>query len=107
MNSFREARKEDLGESVSEIVLCPVTTSFAEGSRWQFHDGDSSLTAVIEDPRFEKAVKRGTERFAKNDMLRVRLRTRQTRGADGLHIERAVVEVLDHLSGGVQLDVYA
>jgi hypothetical protein len=30
----------------------------------------------------------GTERFAKNDMLRVELRTRQMRDASGLHVER-------------------
>jgi len=71
MDNFRQ----NLGESVSEIVLCPVATSFTEGSRWQFHDGDNSLTAVIEDPRFRRAVERGEERFARNDLLRVRLRS--------------------------------
>jgi hypothetical protein len=101
------AVEENLGESTSEVVLRPVAVSFAEGNKWRFHDGDSTFFAAIEDPRFAEAVELGTERFAKNDMLRVRLRTRQTRGADGLHTERTVVEVLDHLSGGVQLDLFA
>lgn len=101
--------EEDLGESPSVVVLRPVSVSFAEGNKWRFTDGESTFFAGIEDARFAQAVEEGSERFAKNDMLRVRLRVRQTRRADGLHTDRAVLEVINHISGntGVQLALFS
>ena len=102
------AVEEELGESAADVVLRPVNVAFAEGNKWRFYDGETTFYAAIEDSQFLQRIDLGTERFAKNDMLRVRLRTRQTRGADGeLHTERAVVQVLEHLSGAVQLDLFA
>jgi len=98
--------EERLGESVTEVVLRPVNVAFTEGNKWRFNDGESTFHAAIHDVGFLSRVDAGTERFAKNDMLRVRLHTRQTRDADGLHTERTVTEVLDHLSGAVQLDLF-
>jgi hypothetical protein len=99
--------EEDFGESVSEVVLRPVNVSFTEGNKWRFFDGENTFFALIEDPRFLADVDLGTERFAKNDMLRVKLRTRQTRDASGLHTERTITEVVEHISGEVQLDLFA
>lgn len=101
------AREEDLGQSDTEVVLRPVSVAFTEGNKWRFSDGDATFFATIEDPRFLAGVNLGTERFAKNDMLRVLLRTRQTRDASGLHIERSVIEVREHITGAVQLDLFA
>jgi hypothetical protein len=90
------------------LVLRPVKVAFTEGNKWRFSDGETTFYAAIEDVQFVARVDLGTERFAKNDMLRVRLRTRQTRGTDGdLHTERTVLQVLEHISGGVQLDLFA
>jgi hypothetical protein len=100
--------QEDLGESDSVVVLRPVNVAFAEGNKWRFSDGETTFYASIADRGFIQSVDLGTERFAKNDMLRVQLRTRQMRGADGdLHTERTVVQVLQHLPGSVQLDLFA
>ena len=71
--------------------------AFTEGNKWRFSDGDATFFATIEDPDFLAAVNLGIERFAKNDMLRVRLRTKQTRDATGLHTEHAVVAVVQHI----------
>lgn len=101
------AREEDLGEAETTVVLRPVNVAFTEGNKWRFSDGDAIFFAAIEDLDFLAAVNLGTERFAKNDMLRVLLRTRQTRDASGLHVERAVVRVLRHIPGAVQLDLFA
>jgi hypothetical protein len=99
--------EEQLGESVSEVVLRPVNVAFTEGNKWRFSDGESTFHAAIYDVEFLSRVNAGTERFAKNDMLRVRLHVKQTRDGDGLHMERTVTEVLAHLSGAVQLDLFA
>jgi hypothetical protein len=101
------ALEEDLGETQTTVVLRPVSVAFTEGNKWRFSDGDATFFAAIEDPAFLAAVNLGTERFAKNDMLRVELRSRQTRDASGLHVERAVTRVIQHIPGAVQLDLFA
>ncbi len=101
------AREEDLGQADTTVVLRPVNVAFTEGNKWRFSDGEAIFFATIEDLNFLAAVDLGTERFAKNDMLRVRLRTRQTRDASGLHVERSVIQVLAHIPGAVQLDLFA
>jgi hypothetical protein len=101
--------EEDLGGSESEVVLRPVNVAFTEGNKWRFNDGESTFHASIEDAGFLGAVEEGSERFAKNDLLRVRLRIRQTRDAEGtLHTERAVTSVLRHLRApvGIQLALF-
>jgi hypothetical protein len=100
-------REDDLGEEETTVVLRPVSVAFTEGNKWRFSDGDATFFAAIEDRDFLAGVNLGTERFAKNDMLRVELRTRQTRDASGLHVERAVTRVIQHIPGAVQLDLFA
>jgi hypothetical protein len=97
---------EQLVDTVTEAVIRPVNVAFAEGNKWRFSDGDSTFFAAIEDPDFVRAVELGTARFAKNDMLRVRLRTRQYKADEGLRVERIVIQVLDHISGARQLDLF-
>jgi hypothetical protein len=97
------AVEEDLGESETQVVLRPVNVAFAEGNKWRFSDGDSTFYAAIEDIGFLSRIDSGVERFAKNDMLRVRLKSRQTRDSGGnLHTDRTVMPVVEHLSGAVQ-----
>jgi hypothetical protein len=101
------AREDDLGQEDTTVVLRPVSVAFQEGNKWRFNDGEATFYATIEDPSFLAAVDLGTERFAKNDMLRVRLRTRQRRDASGLHVDRSVIQVIQHIPGAVQLDLFA
>jgi hypothetical protein len=101
------AAEDELADFTSVVVLRPVNVAFMEGNKWRFSDGETTFHASIQDFRFLSRVDAGTEHFAKNDMLRVRLRTQQRRGADGLHTERTVTEVLEHLSGAVQLDLFS
>lgn len=101
--------REDLGGSETEVVLRPVNVAFTEGNKWRFNDGESTFHAGIEDAAFLRAVEEGSERFAKNDLLRVRLRIQQTRDAEGtLHTERAITGVLEHLRApvGIQLALF-
>jgi hypothetical protein len=105
---------QDLGDSFSEVVLQPLSVSFAEKTKWRFTDGDITFFASIEDPNFTALIDQGIERFAKNDTLRVILRMRQTQDTSGvLHTERAVTEVKAHIRGrdpapgAVQLDIFS
>jgi hypothetical protein len=94
-------------DTTSEAVLRPIAVSFSEGNKWRFSDGDATFFAAIEDARFAHAVEVGSERFAKNDLLRVRLRTRQSKIQGGLRTERTIVEVIDHIPGSTQLNLFA
>jgi hypothetical protein len=96
-----------LGEATSEVVLRLVNVAFNEGNKWRLSDGEATFYASIYDVAFLSAVDAGRESFSKNDMLRVRLRTHQTRNAEGLHTEYIVTEVLEHTKGGMQLDLFA
>jgi len=99
---------QDLGRSEITVVLRPLNVAFAEGNKWRFDDGQATFFAAIADAQFIQEVDLGIRRFAKNDMLRVRLQSQQTRDVDGqLHTERTVVQVLEQISGGVQLDLFA
>jgi hypothetical protein len=100
------ALEVDLGESECTVVLRPVNVSFAEGNKWRFNDGDTTFFASIEDSRFISDINHG-ERFAKNDMLRVRMRTSQAQDASGLRTDRTIIEVIEHIAGGVQLDLFS
>lgn len=65
------------------------------------------MFAAIQDADFADGVEVGSERFAKNDLLRVRLRTRQSKVQGGLRTERTIVEVIEHIPGSTQLDLFA
>lgn len=108
------ARVEDRIESSSEAVLQVESVVFTAGKQWRFSDGSATFSALVEDPNFTLAVEQGLIRFAHNDLLRVDLRTTQTRDAAGkLRTERVVTRVRQHIlvpaptSKEVQLDLFA
>lgn len=72
--------------------------------KWRFTEGSSALSATIEDEAFRSQIEGQEIVFGKNDLLRVRLRTRQYRDKDGrLKADHAIELVLDHIDGGRQL----
>lgn len=101
------AVEQSLLDVTSQAVLRPISVSFAEGNKWRFSDGDATFFAAIEDASFAHGVEVGSERFSKNDLLRVRLRTRQSKVEGGLRTERTIVEVIEHIPGSTQLDLFA
>jgi hypothetical protein len=91
-----------LGDHEFETVFTIAVASFAEGYKWRLSEGDAAVfTASIEDPVFRARIDNG-EPFRKGDMLRVRMRSVQTQRGDKLHVERSVVEVVEHIGRAVQ-----
>lgn len=78
------------------VVLAIVSAVFKEGNKWRFSDGAADFAAAIEDPAFIERVNAG-EPFAAGDRLRCRIRIIQTEKDGKLHIERRVLEVLEHV----------
>lgn len=72
--------------------------------KWRFTEGSAPLSATIEDDAFRARIEGQEAVFGKNDLLRVRLRTRQYRDKDGrLKADHAIEHVIDHIDGGRQL----
>lgn len=90
-------------ETEEDITLQIVSLSFAEGNKWRFTDGETSFHASIEAVAFLDAVDRRTEAFAKGDLLKVRLRKRQTTTTGGnLKMEYAILDVYEHVKQPLQ-----
>lgn len=94
---------EDIDVSRRDVTLQPLGIEF-DGRKWRFTEGGTQISAAIEDTDFHGRVERQEVTFGKNDLLRVRLRTRQYRDAQGrLKAEHAVEQVIRHIDGGRQL----
>lgn len=96
-------REEDLGTEHRHTTLQLLGVEF-DGRKWRFTEGVAAISASIEDEKFRDQIERQAVTFGKNDLLKVRLRTRQYRDSTGrLRAEHAIEEVLEHIDGGRQL----
>jgi hypothetical protein len=99
-----EASEISLGaDQTTEMVASILSLTFVEGNKWRLSDGERTFNAVIEDQAFVDRVDGGIESFRKGDMLRLRMRTRQTQREGRLHTEYTVVEVVQHIPREIQL----
>lgn len=97
--------EQKLSDTTREILVQLLSVEF-DGRKWRFTEGDSTISATIEDAEFKGKVERQEVRFGSSDLLRVMLRTRQFRTREGkLRLEHAVTQVLEHISGGQQLSL--
>jgi hypothetical protein len=92
-----------VGDSEQTLVLMIASVAFTEGNKWRFSDGVTTFHATIDDEAFLTRVDDGTEAFRKGDMLRCRVRTIQSVGAEGLRADRHVLQVLEHIPREQQL----
>jgi hypothetical protein len=74
-----------------------------DNRKWRFTEGGESFFAEMLDANFRDRVERQEETFGSADLLKVMLRTRQSRTASGLKLDRCVIEVIEHIDGGRQL----
>jgi len=96
-----------LGDDVSLMVVSIAAVAFVEGNKWRLSDGERTFYAAMLDEDFLGRVDRGVAAFRKGDMLRCRIRIRQSQRAEGLHTEYEVVEVVEHLPSAIQLELGA
>jgi hypothetical protein len=96
-----------VAEDVAQLAVSIVNVAFAEGNKWRLSDGENTFWATIEDRQFVRRVKDGVEAFRNGDALRVQMKVVQTMDSEGLHIERSIVEVLEHIERPTQLELSA
>jgi hypothetical protein len=104
--SAYETPSED-GEVITDeeitMALVIVAAAFEPGYKWRFYDGHNRFSAAIDDEDFIRRIDQHKEVFAKDDVMRCRVRVIQTRDANGLHFERRILRVLQHIESPQQL----
>lgn len=97
----------DVGEVLTDteldLALVIVAAAFEPGYKWRFFDGQNRFSATIEDDEFTRRIDEHREVFAKDDVMRCRVRIVQTQDDAGLHTERRIVRVLEHIEAPQQL----
>lgn len=92
-----------------ETNLQVTNVAFQESNKWRFTEGGGGSTfyAEVRDIPFLERVQLNQEHFAKDDIIRARVRREQKMTVNGLKAEYAVLEVLEHRSASpkVQLGI--
>lgn len=96
--------KEEILEDVEFVTNVQlVNVAFQESNKWRFSDGTTSFFATVTDNAFIYRVQNDVETFAKNDILKVKLRKLQYESPSGIRTEYFVLDVLEHRRPGLQL----
>jgi len=94
---------ELLGESENIAYLQVVNVSFKEDNKWRFSRGEQTFFGSIEDKIFLAGINRHEINFYKDDILKVRLKTKDILTDKGMRSEYIILEVLEHRSTARQL----
>jgi hypothetical protein len=97
---------EEINDHTTIVSLQIVNASFAEGNKWRFSDGTNTFYADILDEEFVRRVQSSEEVFAKNDILKVRLRISQWLTSRGVRTDYIIQEVIEHRLAHRQIDLF-
>jgi hypothetical protein len=80
-----------------------VSLAFKSSNKWRLYDGNSAISAIINDKEFLDKVERNMIAFSKDDVLLcdVHLITRRT--DSGLRTEYAIERVIEHIPAMQQI----
>jgi hypothetical protein len=94
---------ELLGESISEAYLQVVSLSFNKDNKWRFSRGENVFYASVIDEKFLGQIDRNEINFSKDDLLKVKLLTKDLLGLKGMRSEYTIIEVLEQRRAARQL----
>jgi len=100
-----QAEGDIITDTEFETALEIVRISFTDELKWTFTDGNVTYNADVEDVDFLAMVQRREVKFAKGDVLKVRLRVQSRRTAKGLKTIYTVVKVLNVVPAPWQLSL--
>ena len=98
---FKVPGRDGAMESVTDVLLQPITVQLTGDRQWGFLRGgeQDTVRARVSDEEFTNKVAKGQIRFAHGDTLRVQLRTTQwTEGAE-VKAKYEVIKVLNYYPG--------
>jgi hypothetical protein len=87
---------EILTSTEYEQAYTVVSPSFREGNKWRLYDGQSTVSATIEDNDFLARVDNHDEAFVKDDVIVCKVRQMQNVGPDGLRSTLSILKVVEH-----------
>lgn len=73
-----------------------ISLAFKEDNKWRLSDGNSQISALIEDQEFLDRVDANQISFSKGDILLCDVQITQRRSAGGLSTEYVVLRVIEH-----------
>lgn len=97
--------EELIDEIEIEQSLQIVNISFQDGGKWRFSDGNATFYADILDHDFIERVQKNQAAFAKDDVLRVRLKRKQAIVTGGIKTDYTVLKVLEHRSAALTIQL--
>ncbi|MDL2266765.1 hypothetical protein LJC46_02100 [Desulfovibrio sp. OttesenSCG-928-G15] len=95
--------EELLDEKEYETSVQVVGVTFKDNNKWRFSDGTSHFYADMLDEIFLSKISKHEIAFAKDDILTVVMRERQSLADDEIKTERTVLKVLAHRTAALQL----
>jgi hypothetical protein len=103
--SAPEIPVEELVDNEFTGAYTIVTAAFDEHLKWRLAQGETRITASLQDAGFINGINNGDVSFFKGDVLLVKMRLRQWEGPEGLKSEYDIVEVLEHRKRGIATQI--
>ncbi|WP_156629632.1 hypothetical protein [Methylobacterium sp. Leaf85] len=102
---FKKPEDEEhvLLDDVRRSAFSIVALAFKHDNKWRLYDGNSQISATINDLEFLSKVNNNEVSFSKGDVLICDVRVRQMQSADTLRTEYTVEKVVDHKPAARQL----
>ena len=105
---FKAPSPEDETLQSDEYVdtLQVLTLAFQDGNKWRFTEGGGvTYYAIVQDEGFLSRVHLNQVKFAKDDIIKARIRRTQRITKDGLKADYEVLEVLEHRSASPKVQL--
>lgn len=105
---FKAPNPEEETLQTDEYVttLQVLTLAFQDGNKWRFTEGGgNTYFAVVLDEEFLSRVHLNQEQFAKDDIIKARIKRIQRLTKDGLKADYEVLEVLEHRSASPKVQL--
>jgi hypothetical protein len=93
---------ETILEHRRSVAFSIISLAFKEDNKWRLHDGNTNVSATIEDEDFLRQIDQNAS-FTKGDILICDVRITQKRTRDGLKTDYVVVKVIKHIPAARQL----
>lgn len=94
---------ETLVETTRRAAFSIISLAFKDDNKWRLFDGNTQISARIEDQSFLQRVNDNQIAFAKGDILICDVAITQKRTSEGLTTEYVVEKVVEHRPGLRQL----
>ena len=91
-----ELPPETLVETTRRAAFSIISLAFKEDNKWRLYDGNTQISALIEDEAFLARVNANLIAFAKGDILICDVRITQQQTGEGLSTEYVVEKVIEH-----------